>query len=212
MTVTQILTAARNNLNSLNDTFWSDAELYNSLYRCELKLARKAFTIDNVYSVTTVAGTAQYIKPTRAISIWKVKYNGSPLALIDQREYDAMNPNSASSSGTPAYFMFYDEAFYLYPTPDDAQSLEVYTYDEPNDITSTSVLETPSVFHDILVDGLTFMMCPKDLGHPTTLLWKANWEAGLIEAESFARKRRRANKFSTVKTEESLNTTEWGIR
>jgi len=211
MTPAQILTAARNNLNSLNDTFWSDSELYSSLYRAELRLARRAQTIDNVYTTTSVSGTAQYIKPTRAIEIWKVKYDGRPLQPITQREYDAMNPNSASSSGTPAYFMFYDEAFYLYPTPNDTKTIEVFTYDEPNEITATSTLETPSVYHDILVDGLTFFMCPKDLGHPTTLLWKDAWEKGLAEAESYSRKRKKGTKFGVVACEETLNTSEWGI-
>jgi hypothetical protein len=211
MTVTQILEAARNNLNALTDTLWSDSELLSTLYRVELKLARRARTIENRYTTTAVAGTSQYVKPTRAIEIWRITYNGAKLRYIDFRQLDSINPNSADSSGTPSHYSYYDDAFFLYPAPADAGTIVVFSYDEPDVPTVSSTLETPSVYHDVLVDGLTAGMCPKDLGHPLTEYYTGKFEAGLIEAERFSRKRRRGDQFATVHCEEVLNTNQFGI-
>ena len=211
MQISQILAAARNSLNGLTDGLWSDAELYISLYMVELRVSREARPIENTYDAQTVAGTAQYIKPTRAIEIVGVTYNGTPLNYMDYRQYYAMNVNASTSSGTPANYAFRDDAFFLYPTPDTAGDLQVFTYDEPDIPTANSVLETPSAYHDVLVDGLTARMCPKDLGHPLTVYWKAEFENGLERVVQFSKRRKRGNKYNVVKSEETLNTNQFGI-
>lgn len=211
MTVTQILTAARNNLNALTDTLWSDAELLIRLYLIELRLAREAKTIENRYTVTSVSGTAEYTKPTRAIEIWNVTFAGNKLDFIDYRQYYSINPNSLDSTGTPSNYTYYGEAFSLYPTPNTADTIEVFSFDEPDIPTVSSTLETPSGYHDLLVTGLTATMCPKDLGHPLTVYWDTKFEQGLEKIVQFSKRKRRGDKYSVVKLEEQLNTSEFGI-
>lgn len=211
MTITQILESARNNLNALSDSLWSDSELLLHLYQCELKMARTCRTIENIYTTTSVSGTDEYTKPTRAMEIWRVTFDGKKLDYRDFRYIDTMNPNDVTSSGTPQFYSYYDDAFFLYPTPSSAATIKVFSYDEPSIPTVSSTLETPTAYHDVLVDGVTFKMCPKEVGHPLTIYWKGEWEAGLARVELFARRRRRGDKFNTVKTEEQMLNTEFGI-
>lgn len=174
-------------------------------------MARQCRTIENIYSTTSVAGTDEYIKPTRAMEIWRITYAGKKLDYRDFRYIDTMNPNDVASSGTPSFYSYYDDAFFLYPAPFAAETIKVFSYDEPSVPVIGSTLETPSAYHDVLVDGLTYSMCPKEVGHPLTILWKGEWESGLQRVELYSRRRRRGDKFNTVKTEEQMLTTDFGV-
>lgn len=211
MTVSQILEDARNNLNAVSDSFWSDNELLYKLYRVMLKVARETRCIENIYTTTTTASTAEYTKPTRSIEIWRVTYNGTKLQLIDHRQYDSINPNSASSSGTPGYYFYFDDTLTLYPTPGSAVTLKIWSYDEPSVPGLSSTLEIPTQYHDVLVDGLTSEMCPKDLGHPLTIYWAKKYSEGIREILAHRKRSKRGDRMAIVKLEENNVTGEFGI-
>lgn len=214
MTVTQILDAARNNLNATADTLWSDSELVNDLYLIQLQLARRTLCIENTSTDTSVASTASYTKPTRAIEIWRITFDGNKIQKLNQREVDELTFNvSTAPTGTPRYYSEYNEQITLYPTPDSgaaSKTIKYFTYDEPSVTTSSSTLEVPTAFHDVLVMGLTYHMCPKDLGHPLTLFWRDKWFNGMSEIEKEMRRRRRADRMAIVMSEENMLTTNFG--
>lgn len=207
----QILEDARNNLNALVDTLWSDDELLQSLYRVMLKVARRTRCIEEVSTTTTVAGTDEYAFPTRCMEVVRVTYDGSKLQKIDRREYDSINPSSVSSSGRPSYYLVEDDEIILYPNPDSAVTLKYWTINEPAVPTTTSTLEIPTRYHDVLVDGLTAEMCPKDLGHPLTTFWTGKFNSGIEEIAAHVKQSKRSDRFSIVKTEEEMLTGDFGI-
>lgn len=212
MTVTEIVDSSRNNLNALTDTLWSAAELYVSLYKVMLKVARKTKCIEASASASTIAGTSDYTLSVTANWITRVEYNGAKLQLIDQRQLDSMNPNSVSSSGTPAFYLIRSRTITLYPTPSDAATYEVQSYDIPSGIpTASTTITIPAVYHDVLVDGLTSMMCPKDLGHPLTEYWQAMFATSQRDMEADIRLKRRGDRFAVVKSEEAGLYTDFGI-
>ncbi len=211
MTGATIIESARNNLNALTDTLWSEAELLQALYRFMLRVARECSCIEEDYTTTTVAAQAEYTIPTRASILKRVTYDGKKLTPIDRRQFDAMNATNSTSSGTPGYYIEEDSVITLYPTPDDALTLKVCSLDEPDVPTTSSTLEIPSRYHDVLVDGLTFEMCPKDLGHPLTLYWEKKADRGIAGIMAHVAKRKRGDKFAVVKTEEQMNSGEFGI-
>lgn len=211
MTPTQILDASKNNLNAGSDSFWSESELLMSLYRVEMDLALRTRCIETIYTTTTTSSTAEYTKPTRAIEILRVTYNGAKLQRIDLREYDSINPNSTTSSGTPAYYLYFDDTITLYPTPNDTQTVKIWSLDEPSVPTISSTLDIPSQYHHVLVDGLTKEMCPKDLGHPLTAYWAGKYLDGVKWVQSHIRLSKRADRFTVVKTEEQMLATEFGV-
>lgn len=214
MTVDQIVEAARNNLNAVSDTLWSDAELYMSLYQCEIELARESLCIQNTdSSTTTVSGTSDYAAPTRAMDVWRVLYDNKKLQRIDYRELDAVDRDATSAdTGTPIYYAFWDDTIRLYPVPTEAKTLKVYSYDSPATVSASSTLEVPAFYHDVLVNGLTYKMCPKDLGNPLTTYWENLWLKGIGQVTRKEKMRRQGDRMSVVKREEDmLTTTEFGV-
>jgi hypothetical protein len=212
VTVTQILDEAKNNLNAASDTLWSDTELYLKLFKVMLRFARRTRCINTSESQNTVAGTATYTAPTTAHEIWRVTYNGSKLSVMDRRQYDSISPSQVVSSGTPAYYLLEGTTLTLYPTPDDVQALKCFFYAIPSAVpTGATTLEIPAAYHDGLCDGLTFQMCPKDLGHPLTLYWQERWKEVLVEAEAQEKLKKRRDRFALVKLEEENLSTELGM-
>lgn len=212
MTVTEILNEARNNLNALNDTLWSDTELYLKLYRVMLKVARRTRCIEGSDSQSTVIAQAAYTPSAAAIETWRVTYEGAKLQFIDRRQYDAMNPNSTTNSGTPAYYLAYGGTVTLYPTPAAVGTLILYAYKIPSAVpTGSTTLEVPVEFHDVLVDGLTSEMCPKDLGHPLTSYWAGKYADGIEDMKATIRRQRRGDRFAVVKTEEDCLNNDFGV-
>lgn len=212
MTTTEVLEAARNNLNSLTDTLWSDTELLGCMYRAMLKMARKTNAIESTATQSTVAGTSTYAIPTGAIEVWRVTYNGKKLQSITWREYDAMNPNSTTSSGSPTFYIHDGDSLILYPTPDAAQTLKVWSYNEPTQPTAASyTIPIPTRYHDVLVDGVTAEMCPKDLGHPLTAFYTSKFEKGIEDTKAHVKRRRRGDRMAVVQSEEQSLVTDRGV-
>lgn len=210
MTVQQILDEARNNLNALSDDLWSDTELLLKLYRVGLKMARKTLCIEDSGTTSTVAGTSEYAKPTNALEIWRLTYAGNKLQYIDYRHYDTINPSNTTSSGTPAYYLYYEDTIILYPTPAAVGTLKYWYYKEPSTPAIGSTWDLPSVFHDVAVDGLTFEMCPKDLGNPLTTFYGQKFMDGMRDMEAFMRRRKRADRMAIVKVEEDTLFSDFG--
>ena len=212
MTVTQIVDSARNNLNALTDTLWTDSELYVNLYKVMLKVARKTRCIQAQPSANTVAATSDYTMATTVNEITRVTYAGAKLQYIDRRQLDSINPSSTTSSGTPAYYLVRGRTVTLYPTPSAVGAYIIYSNDIPSAIpTAATTLEIPTAYHDVLVDGLTSMMCPKDLGNPLTDTWQAAFNRGMAEMEADIKKKRRGDRFAIVQVEENSLNTEFGI-
>ena len=213
MTPSQIIESARNNLNAINDTLWSEAELLVNLYQVQLHLARRTQCIETRYSTTSVASQSEYSKPTNAIEVWRVTYAGAKLQKISFRELDILSPNDTSTStGTPSYYWYYDQVLGLHPTPSTTgDTIQVYSFDEPSIPTISSTLEVPTQYHDVLVCGLTYEMVAKEVGHPNTIYWQNRWLSGVAEVEAHVQKKRRSDRFSVVATEENALSTNLGI-
>jgi hypothetical protein len=54
-------------------------------------------------------------------------------------------------------------------------------------------------------------MCPKDVGHPMTVLWDARAMEELAEMQAHIRRTRRSDRIQLVKVEESCISGEFGI-
>lgn len=212
MTPDEILTAARQFHNAVGDDFWSDAELFNHLYFAATRLAKESQCIENRYTTTSVASQQEYAKPTRAIEIKRVEYNGKKLAPIDFRTLDSIDLDTTTTvTGTPQYYYWFDDVLGLHPVPDTASlTIKVYSYDYPAFPSSTSTLEIPVQYHYALVYGVRALMSPKELGHPNTAFYQQEWEDAIYDVVKSERKRKRADTARRVIREEDLPSTQLG--
>jgi len=211
MTPIQVETVARRMLNAESSNFWSQAEIMDYIYMSALEMAQETFCIENRYTTTSVADQQEYATPSRMLGVKRVEYAGAKLKPIDFQRLDSINPNSTTlGTGTPQYYYYFDDSFGLYPVPSTAgDTIKIYTYDEPDVPTSSSVLEIPTQYHGKLVLGVAYYMSLKELGHPHVNRFEFQWNHvnnpnSAINQVKRAVKMRNKDNFPIVKREEDL--------
>jgi hypothetical protein len=213
MTVTEILTAARNRYNAVSDSFWSDDELIGLLYMACLDIARETKCVERVYSTSTVASQQEYDFPTATISIKRIQYNGKKLKQVTMREDDTITglDQSTTDTGTPQYYFIWNETIYLRPLPDGIGTLKIWTYNEPQALTISSTLEVPTQFHYDLVDYMVSEMAAKDLNFTAAQFYQSKWEKAKMAAKRWQAKKARGDNYGTVTDEESSIENYFGV-
>jgi len=210
MTTQEVMTASRNKYNSVGDTFYSDAEIYDLIYEACLEFANECFSIiEATYTTTTVASTQEYAKPSLTIGISRVTYNGQKLQKIDMRDDDSLTllNQSTTATGTPQYYYEWGDSIFLRPIPDAAQSLKIFSYNEPQAVTSTSTLEIPTQFHRDLTNFVVSELCAKDENTNMAAFYDNKWKQGIARAKKYLQKKKRGDSFATVKNEDTLPVT-----
>lgn len=213
MTPVQISEAARRLLNAVGSDFWADTEIISDhLYFASLELANETYCIENRYTATSVASQAEYVRPTRAIAIKRITYNGEKLKPFTEREQDSLDLNTASAiTGTPQYYWEFDDVLNLFPTPDTAGlTIKISSYDEPSIPTSTSTLEIPTRYHGKLVFGVAYYMSLKEVGHPSTGRLESQWAFARQDVLRWERQRKNRDMPARVKLEEDFPSTVLG--
>lgn len=213
MTPQQIETAARRIMNATGSSFWSQEEIIQDyLYMVLLDLVNAGYHIENRYTQTTVASQEEYTKPSRAIAIKRVVYDGKKLKPIDKRQMDSMViDDSSPGTGSPEFYWEFDNVIGLYRIPDSAKTLEIWTYDEPSMPTRTSTLEIRSNYHHHLVIGVVYYMSLKELGHPNTMLYERKWEQSKFKIVQEESKRKQRDGMRVVLREEDAPNTIIGM-
>jgi hypothetical protein len=211
MTPLQIEERARQRLNALQSTFWTSQEIIeNYLYNAASELAVETLCIQNRYTTVSVAGQSEYTLPTKLISAKRVVYDtagsNSKLKPIDFRTLDSISPEATGlTTGTPQYYLLFDDVIQLYPTPDTSGlSILIQSYDMPDQTTSMSVLEIPCRYHHMLVVGVAYLMSLKELGHPNTALLSRQWFEYIEKVKRIEKRLLVQDGFNRVLREEDL--------
>lgn len=207
MTPAQIETSARRRYNSESSTFWSQDEVFKTIWEAECILAREGLVIESTSTTTTVAGTQSYAFPTDASAMKRITYNGNKLKPINMREDDALtlNNQATTAQGTPTYYFEWNRTVYLRPIPDSALTLKYWFYAEPTLLTTASTtLDVPSDFHQYLIDYVCSIMAAKDENLRMASWYEAKWLDGVMKAKSWSRRRRSTDQFGNVQDEAAL--------
>jgi len=69
LTVSNILTRARNRYNATDDNFYSDSELYDLLFDAQSILAKEGWVIEKTYTTPSIVGTRSYLYPVTTLAI-----------------------------------------------------------------------------------------------------------------------------------------------
>lgn len=212
MTLTQLEQAARERYNAVGETFWSTSEMINLIYAACLELSIETKCIERTYTTTTVASTQEYAFPTGTLAIKRVTYNGRKLMPITFREDDTLTLDNSitTTTGTPTYYIVWNDTIILRPIPDNALTLKVYSINEAQALTSTSTLEVPTFTHMRLVNYMLSEMYAKDKDFSSAGYYKKIWEQDKLEIKRWLRKRRRTDAFVGVQDEEMLGNTVLG--
>lgn len=215
MTPSDILVYARARYNATSDAFFTDNELLYAIYQAELELSNEMSMVEAIYTTTSVQGTRQYAFPTPTRTIKRVEYidlAGIAVKLepITFREDDALTlVNVASTTmGKPQFYSVFNYNMYLRPIPDTtACTIKVYSFNEPQVVTATSVLDTPTPFHMDIVDYLVMQMYLKDKDPTMAQAYKALWDQAKMRCKRWLQKKKRGDAFTVVMNEDNLAVT-----
>lgn len=209
MTPAQVVTAARQRTNSVGDTFFSDSELYGMIWEGQNILAKEAYVIERTYTTSTVANQREYSYPTSTIAIKRVEYNGNKIHPVTFREDDAMTLSNSTTTATgyPQYYALWNFTLYLRPVPAEVGTLKIYSFNEAQEVTNSSTLEVPDIYHQDLVTYLCALMAEKNQNFQAADRYRDRWEKQVAKARSFQRRRLRADGFSAIQDMETLPTT-----
>lgn len=201
MTPVTVAELARQQLNAIGDSFWSDNELYLHIFNAQMELATKTKCIQEVYTTLTTAGTQEYAKPTSAVSIRRITYNGRVLTPITMRQDDQVTllNQATTTRGTPTAYFEWGDSIFLRDIPDSSTAtLKIFTFDQPQTVSSTSTLDVPSRYHADLADYVAWRMALKAQRMQMAAEFKKQWDGKVLEAVRFERVRLRGDSFTSV--------------
>ena len=204
MTPSEVELTARRTYNAVNDTFWSQQEIFDYIYAACLEISEEGYVIERRYSSTTVSGTQEYDFPTNAIAIKRITWSGRKLTKIDMIEDDALTGlnQATTDTGNPEYYWIWDRTISLRPIPGSAATLRLWTYNVQGSITSASTtLEIPTQHHMRLVNYVLHRMAAKDSNYKASDYYLNIWREDKLQIKRSMRKLQRADKFTTVKDE-----------
>lgn len=217
MTITQALTYVLNMFNEASATTpnWGTSELYQLFEnRSNMVLSKVGLVEAKDTSNTSIAGTQTIAFPTNFLKIRRVWYNGVPLKLIGFREFESRMPTGVMPSGTPREMLIWQQTIYMAPIPiNTGDPITIYGEKQQSTITSaSSTLDSPSVFHPAICDGVLVDMFAKDLQATFTEFYNNRWEKFHVPAmEAFAKRRNRRGLPARVIDADSVLETELGI-
>lgn len=206
MQLEALVTAARNRYNATGSTFWGPTELYQLIYEGCLEMALRTRCLERTFETTTQIGVQEYCLPEYTIGVKRVVYRGKKLDKIDLEESDIITAydETSQNSGTPTYYLEWEEKIRLFPIPAAAESLKIYTYNEPQPLTSNSVLEIPSRYHVYLLDYVFSLMVSKDEKFDLARFYLEKWNDNLMKIEAEVKKLKRSGANPVVKCDEVL--------
>lgn len=207
LTVSNILTRARNRYNATDDDFFSDAELMDLIYDGQAILAKEGWVIEDSYTTPAVAGTRTYSYPTTTLAIKEVRHDYDKLAKVKLK--DDPKTQATESTGTPRQYGIWNNTIYLYPTPDTDGSLDsssnrvnyidVKVYKYPDDITATTdAIQVPEEYKEDLINYMLMWMALKDQNTVLSDRYKLLWDECVLRAKKQKKKRLRSDSNTRV--------------
>src|SRR3990167_9776787 len=119
MTPAQIELSARRRYNAVNDTMWSESEMWDMIYGACLEVSDEGYVIERTYTVSTVASTQDYDFPTNTIAVKRATWDGRKLTRIDMIEDDALTGlnQTTTDTGNPEFYWIWNDTISLRPVP-----------------------------------------------------------------------------------------------
>lgn len=197
MTPAELETQARARYNADGDPHFTSLELRSAMYQAELELALEASVIEATTTVSSTTNTQTVTFPTNCIGIRRIEYDGQKLnpASVD----DDPKNSTTEVYGTPAEYSIWNDTIYLYPTPQDSQSVKIFYYKAPDQLTASStVMSVPARYHTDILDMVLSVMYAKDQNTNMSSYHRNLWESNLNKIKRSRRKEKRGDQFQVV--------------
>ena len=202
-------------MNVVGDGFWSTDEMLKLFWMAHLELAREAMCIERTYTTVSVQSQQEYDYPSNTIAIKRVTYDGDKLEPITMREDDALTLSdmTTTSTGRPKYYFVWNETLYLRPVPDtSALTIKIFSYNEPQEILTTSTFEIPCQFVPDTQYFVMAAMSAKEGDFQKATYYQNMWDKAVLKCKAWTRKRLRGDAFASVQDSDILPLSLLGAR
>lgn len=203
LSITELITYARQQYNAVGDTFFSDDEARLEIYQAQMELAKETKCIRSVFTTTSVSSQQTYAFPTAALEIKRVTFNGDKVRPDSLENVLDLTSSTGAATGTPYIYAIWNETLYFGPIPNAAQTIQIFSINEPGTITSSATaLEVPSRYQAELVEFVLWKWCLKDKNYQGATLHQTLWQKCVDRAKAYERLMLRGNGFSIVRNED----------
>lgn len=216
MTPTEVLTLIRNQVFEQTAAFYNDPEVYSYMTLAENEMSRKTDMAESTdTSITTVASTREYTKPSTITKLIRVTWNTVKLKKIDFTQLDQVEGVSygfTGSTGSPVYYYEWAGKIGLSPIPTSAETLKLWCIVEPTALTSSSSSFTiGNEYGHYLADYAIYRMYLKDQDQSRADIHLGLWNNNKRLAEDDWVARKGDDKYKVVKQEDNFPGTFIGI-
>lgn len=204
MTPSELEQAARDYYNAVGDPHFSSNMIMTIIYQACMEMSLEAMVIERTYTTTSTSGIREITLPTNAFSIRRIEYKGIKLEPVSLD----CDPKTSTTevSGRPAQYALWDGEIILYPTPDTTgDTIEVFTYNRPQSITSSSVLEVPEEYHLDILNLIISIMYAKDQNQSMATYYRNLWEKSLNRIKRQNMKKKSGDQFVVVRDKDYYN-------
>ena len=203
MTPSEINNQARQRYNAVGDNFFSDEMIYSLIWQAENELFLAGYQIENSYETTSVADQREYTYPTNTVAIKRIEYDGLEITNVALK--DDPKGSTTEPTGTPDSYAIWDDVIYMYPTPDTTgDTIKLFTYDRPAEVTATSTLATPKEHHIDIIDFVLSGLFAKDKDQVMAAYHRNLWLEAVDKCVRNRAKRKRTDKMARVRDYEEL--------
>lgn len=198
LSVTDIMTRARQRYNAVGDDFFSDQMLRDLIFDAQSILAKEGWVIEKTFTTPSIAETREYSYPVTTLAIKEIRYDNLKIDKVKLR--DDPKTNSTDPTGKPNQYSLWNDTIILYPTPstsDETIQIRVYAY--PSDITSnTTAIEVPEEYKEDLINFILKWMALKDQNTPLADRYEKDWDGAVLRAKKQRKKRLRSDSNTRV--------------
>jgi hypothetical protein len=163
-------------------TLFGSARITAYINNGYLNLVRRvSYYVDEAsQDYSTVSGTASYSLPADFAKIRSIHDTGRQVEMVSVglRQID----RSAVTSGAPIYYAIDGSNLHLWPTPDQAYTLETRYWKLPAQLVADSDVPTiPADYHNLLVYSANAECYRAEDDHQTAAAWQALYDKGLAQ-------------------------------
>ncbi|MAH45221.1 hypothetical protein CMI37_05295 [Candidatus Pacearchaeota archaeon] len=112
-----------------NDPTWDNDFINLWLNRYGRNVAKITKCLEGYGEITTVASTVSYDLPTNHFEVKLMKRDD--IGQVDLKTMNYLKGINRTTEGTPRNYLPFDDQVYLYPVPDDAYTMNVWSYMVP---------------------------------------------------------------------------------
>lgn len=134
-TWTEMLSQVRAELEESSASIWTDASLLRWLNDASQDFARKTVNLEDEQYATSVVGQESYDLPSYTIDVTSVYFSTNDDSLLRLTMKDYTRSAQGDDSGDPSVYAIHNDALWLNPVPDTADTIRFFRTYYPTPIT-----------------------------------------------------------------------------